>query len=64
MIEIVIQGTLGDALGDVIDDFRIDRVENGQTHLVGPVPDQAKLQGILALFSSLNIHLVSVNPLD
>lgn len=62
MVEIVIEGTLSEALDEVIDDFRVDHVENGRTHLVGPVPDQVRLQGILTLFSSLNIHLVSVNP--
>lgn len=62
-VEIVIQGTLSETLIAVISDFHVDRVEHGQTHLVGPEPDQTRLQAILALFSSLNIRLVSVNPL-
>ncbi|QEV99301.1 hypothetical protein F6J84_03660 [Microbacterium caowuchunii] len=64
MIEIVVQGTLGEALGTAIGNFRVARVENGRTHLIGPVPDQARLQGILTQLSSLNIPLISVNPLN
>lgn len=62
--EIVIKGTLSDSLIELIDGFQISKVERGETHLVGLVPDQARLQGILALFGNLNIELVSVNPVD
>jgi len=60
--EIVIRGTLSEPVAALIDGFRIVRVKQGLTHLEGPVPDQAKLQGILTLFGTLNIELVSVNP--
>ncbi|MCP2032658.1 hypothetical protein L1277_002768 [Okibacterium sp. HSC-33S16] len=59
--EIVIKGTLSDPVAELIDGFRISKVDHGETHLVGALPDQAKLQGILALFGNLNIELVSVN---
>jgi hypothetical protein len=62
--EIVIKGTLSDSLMELIDGFHISRVERGETHLVGLVPDQARLQGILTIFGNLNIELVSVNPVD
>lgn len=60
--EIVIKGTISDSIAALIDGFEVSRVEHGETHLVGLVPDQAKLQGILTLFGNLNIELVSVNP--
>ena len=62
--EIVIKGTLSDSLMELMDGFHISSVERGETHLVGLVPDQARLQGILTLFGNLNIELVSVNPVE
>lgn len=62
--EIVINGTISEPVVSLIDGFRISRIEHGLTHLIGSVPDQAKLQGILKIFGDLNIELVSVNPLD
>jgi hypothetical protein len=62
--EIVIKGTLSEPVADLIDGFEISKVEHGETHLVGLVPDQTKLQGILTIFGNLNIELVSVNPVS
>ena len=62
--EIVIKGRLSEPLADLIDGFHVTKVERGKTHLVGTVPDQAKLQGILTIFGNLNIELVSVNPVS
>lgn len=62
VVEIVIQGTIGDTLDDLLPGFRVDRVENGRTHLVGPILDQARLHSVLILLSNLNIEFVSVNP--
>ena len=62
--EIVIKGTLSDPVAELIDGFRISKVERGETHLIGAVPDQARLQGILTIFGNLNIELVSVNPIE
>ena len=64
LFEIVIKGTLSPPVAELIDGFRISRVDRGETHLVGVVPDQTKLQGILSLFGNLNIELVSVNPIE
>jgi hypothetical protein len=61
--EIVIKGTLSDPVAALLDGFEVSKVAHGETHLVGPVPDQAKLQGILTTFANLNIELVSVNPI-
>lgn len=63
MYEIIIKGTLSGPVAALIDGFRISRTENGMTYLVGSVPDQAKLRGLLMLFGNLNVELVSVNPL-
>lgn len=60
--EIVIKGTLSDSVAALIDGFTVIGVDHGNTHLVGPVPDQARLQGVLTVFANLNIELVSVNP--
>lgn len=60
--EIVIKGTVSDPVAALLDGFRVTKIESGETHLVGPVPDQSRLQGILSVFSNLNIELVSVNP--
>ncbi|MHA7268801.1 hypothetical protein [Arthrobacter sp. HLT1-20] len=60
--EIVIKGSISAPVVALIDGFRVSRCENGLTHLLGSVPDQAKLRGILLLFGNLNIELVSVNP--
>ena len=61
--EIVINGTLSEPIAALIDGFQTSRIENGLTYLIGSVPDQAKLQGLLTLFGNLNIELVSVNPI-
>jgi hypothetical protein len=62
--EIVIKGTLSEPVFALIDGFQISRIEHGLTHLVGLMPDQPKLQGLLTLLGNLNIELVSVNPLS
>lgn len=62
--EIVIKGTLSPPVVELIDGFRVSKIEGGETHLIGHVPDQTRLQGILTLFGNLNITLVSVNPIE
>ncbi|HEY2556771.1 MAG TPA: hypothetical protein VGI08_06670 [Diaminobutyricibacter sp.] len=62
--EIVIRGTLSPALLAAFPGFDVKEVEQGFTHLVGTVPDQARLHGLLDTVASLNIELVSVNPLS
>ncbi|NEN05941.1 hypothetical protein G3T36_08645 [Diaminobutyricibacter tongyongensis] len=60
--EIVIRGTLSPAVLGAFPGFDVTEVEDGFTHLVGTVPDQARLHGLLDTVASLNIELVSVNP--
>jgi hypothetical protein len=60
--EIVVKGRLSPTLTAAIDGFEVSRCEYGETHLVGWVPDQARLHSTLELLRDLNIELVSVNP--
>jgi hypothetical protein len=60
--EIVVKGRLSPTLIAAIDGFEVSRCDLGLTHLVGWVPDQARLHGTLELLRDLNIELVSVNP--
>lgn len=64
VFEIVVKGTLSAPLVAALDGFAVSRVESGNTHLVGEVPDQARLQGILELLRDLTVELVSVNRVD
>ena len=61
--EIVVKGRLSPALVGAIEGFEVSRFEGGRTYLVGTVPDQARLHSLIDVIGSLNIELVSVNPL-
>lgn len=56
------KGRLSPTLIAAIDGFEVSRCDHGATHLVGWVPDQARLHSTLELLRDLNIELVSVNP--
>lgn len=60
--EIVVRGRLSPHLVTALDGFDVSHCTDGLTHLVGPVPDQARIHGLFRLLSDLNIELVSVNP--
>lgn len=60
-VEIVIKGTLSPAFIAVFESFIATTDPHGLTHLVGWVPDQAKLHATLGLLRDLGIELVSVN---
>ena len=60
--EIVVKGRLSPTLVAALQGFEVSRCEHGMTHLVGWVPDQARLHGLLELLRDLNIELASVNP--
>ena len=59
--EIVTRGRMSQSLVDALDEFTVARVEHGLSHLVGTVPDQARLHEILRLLRDMNIELVSIN---
>ena len=60
--EIVVKGRLSPTLTAAMEGFEVSCCEHGLTHLIGWVPDQARLHGTLELLRDLNIELVSVNP--
>jgi hypothetical protein len=60
--EIVVRGRLGPTLVAALDGFEVSRCDHGLTHLVGWVPDQARLHSVLETLRDLNIELTSVNP--
>jgi hypothetical protein len=60
--EIVVKGRLSPTLTAAIDGFEVSHCDHGLTHLVGWVPDQARLHCTLELLRDLNIELISVNP--
>ncbi len=62
--EIVVKGRLSPTLIAAMDGFEVSRCDLGLTHLVGWIPDQARLHSTLELLRDLNIELVSVNPME
>ncbi len=60
--EIVVKGRLSPTLIAAMEGFEVSRCDLGLTHLVGWVPDQARLHSTLEVLRDLNIELVSVNP--
>ena len=62
MFEIVVRGRLGPHLVTALEGFDVSYCTDGLTHLVGPVPDQARIHQLFRTLSDLHIELVSVNP--
>lgn len=62
--EIVVRGRLTPTLLTAIDGFEVSRCENGVTHLVGWVPDQARLHSLLTVLRDLNIELKSIAEVE
>lgn len=62
--EIVVRGRLTPTLLTAIDGFEVSRYENGVTHLVGWVPDQARLHSLLTVLRDLNIELKSIAEVE
>ena len=60
--EIVVRGRLSPTLAAALEGFEVSHCDDGMTHLVGWVPDQARLHSVLELLRDLNIELASVNP--
>ena len=64
MVEIVVRGRLSPTLVAALGGFDVSHCTDGLTHLVGPVPDQARIHSLFRILSDLNIELVSVNPVS
>lgn len=60
---LVVEGELGDRVADAFEGMTV-RHESGQTILVGPVRDQAELQGMLQRVSNLGLTLLSASAVD
>jgi len=63
--QIVVLGELGanwaDWLGDVLFESHCQSIKSNKTTIVGAVPDQAALRGLLNKLWDLNLTLISVN---
>jgi hypothetical protein len=60
---LVVEGELSDLTAQAFDGMSLTR-ESGTTALVGPVSDQAQLQGLFQRLSALGLTLLSANALD
>jgi hypothetical protein len=60
---IVVKGELGPRYHAAFEEMTLEP-GGGETAIVGPVEDQAKLQGILERIASLGLVLLSVNVVD
>jgi hypothetical protein len=64
MFEIVVRGRLSSTLRAALGEFEVTHCTDGLSHLVGPVPDQARIHALFQLLRDLNIELISVNPIN
>jgi hypothetical protein len=62
--EIVVKGRLTPTLTSALEGFEVSRYDDHQTHLVGWVPDQARLHFVLSILRDLNVELVSVKAVE
>jgi hypothetical protein len=60
--EIRVRGHLSPEWGAVFEGMEIVCLEDGDTALTGPLPDQSALYGFLLRLRDLGLTLVSVNP--
>lgn len=60
--QVIVRGRMSAELMASLEGFTIATDEGGLTRLVGDVPDQPELIGLLAAFDDLHIEVVSVNP--
>ncbi|SDZ00526.1 hypothetical protein [Herbiconiux ginsengi] len=60
--EIVVRGRLSPELAATLTGYDVFVDDDSFTHVTGLVIDQAALHGLISMFGSLNIDLVSVNP--
>jgi hypothetical protein len=57
-----LKGHLGAHWSEWFDGLTITPLPNGDTLLVGPIPDQAALHGLLKKVRDLGMPLISVHP--
>ncbi len=61
--EIIVKGRVSPSTVATIEGFEVVGRDPGMTRMVGWIPDQARLHGILRVLHNLNIELESVNRL-
>ena len=64
IFEVVVRGRMSAELIAALDGFAIDTSADGLTRVVGGVPDQPRLLGLLSAFDDLHIEVISVNPVS
>ena len=64
IVEIVVGGHLSSDLLVALEGFTVTADGPRRTKVVGPVPDQARLFGLLAMFDGLHISVISVNRIE
>lgn len=62
VVEVIVRGRLGPELVAALQEFRVGTTAGGDTSLVGSIPDQTRLMGLLGMLDELHIEVVSVNP--
>lgn len=62
--EICVKGHLEARWADRFGNLTIRLTANGETHLIGPVLDQAALYGLLKKVRDLGLPLISVKPVQ
>lgn len=60
--EIVVRGELSPTFLAEIDGFDATYCTDGHTHLVGVVPDLARIRDLFNRFLEIDVELISVNP--
>jgi len=61
--DIKLRGHVGArSLRPLIDDFYLDRSENGATHLVGVIRDSSHLHGIVTHLAAMHVEIIAVAP--
>lgn len=59
--QIRVKGHLEEQWAGWFEELEITKLDNGETTLTGPIPDQPALHGILRKICSLGLSLISVN---
>ena len=60
-VEICIEGQLDETWSEWFEGFMVSHNEQNQTILVGELPDQAALYGLITKLRDLGLNLLSVN---
>ena len=61
LYRLVVEGELGPRYATAFEGMAVEHV-GGNTAIIGPVTDQAHLQGLLERVARMGLHLVSVAP--